>query len=327
VFRLLARENQRALLEAVLFAEMTAGGREAAAPGPQNGDFTRAFTALTTYFPGSNPDVDAGETNPYAGDISLFFSRIYTLAGGTVSLLAPGGGVNVGLAAPPAAFGLDKPPAELGLVVQSVGNVNALVFGDFQVNESRTFAADGGNILVWSTRGDIDAGRGAKNAISAPPPTVTIDSNGRTVTVLPAALTGSGIQTIASTAGREPGDVDLFAPRGVVDAGDAGIVAGNLTIAATAVLGANNIQVSGTSVGVPVDAGGLGASLAAVSSTGSSVSASATDSIASSAQERKPSTSPLADAALGFLDVFLEGFGPEVCRPNDQECLERTKRE
>ncbi len=56
----------------------------------------------------------------------------------------------------------------------------------------------------------------------------------------------------------------LAAPRGVVNAGDAGIVAGNLTIAATAVLGADNISVTGVAVGVPVDTGGLGASLAGV---------------------------------------------------------------
>jgi Filamentous haemagglutinin family outer membrane protein len=44
----------------------------------------------------------------------------------------------------------------------------------------------------------------------------------------------------------------LLPPRGTVDAGDAGIrVSGNLVIAAFQVLNANNIQVQGTSVGVP----------------------------------------------------------------------------
>ena len=94
------------------------------------------------------------------------------------------------------------------------------------------FAADGGDILVWSTRGDIDAGRGAKTAISAPPPTITFDENGR-----PHGESSRRRSPAAASRrwrhppGREPGDVDLFAPRGVVNAGDAGIVAGNLTIA------------------------------------------------------------------------------------------------
>ena len=42
------------------------------------------------------------------------------------------------------------------------------------------------------------------------------------------------------------------APKGTVNAGDAGIRAGNLNIAALVVLGADNITVSGTSAGTPV---------------------------------------------------------------------------
>src|SRR5262249_12346816 len=94
-FRTFNRTEQRPLLEQILFAELRAGGREAAAPGPKNNDFTRAFAALQSYFPGANPDLDAGETNPYGGDIGLFFSRVYTLAGGDINLLAPGGGIDV----------------------------------------------------------------------------------------------------------------------------------------------------------------------------------------------------------------------------------------
>jgi filamentous hemagglutinin len=48
------------------------------------------------------------------------------------------------------------------------------------------------------------------------------------------------------------GSVFLLAPRGTVDAGDAGIrVSGNLIIDALVVLNANNIQVQGTTTGVP----------------------------------------------------------------------------
>jgi hypothetical protein len=254
-FQALDASRQRAFLEPLLFNELRAGGRIAATPGPMNNDFGRAVRALQGVLPGSLPDIERGESNAFDGNVRLFFSRLYTLAGGDISVLAPGGEINVGLATPPTAFGVGKAPSELGMVVQQAGSVAALAYDDFQVNESRVFAADGGDILVWSTEGDIDAGRGAKTAISAPPPRVTIDENGQTRVQFPAALTGSGIQTLATSPGRKPGDVDLFAPRGVVNAGDAGIVAGNLTIAATAVLGADNIQVSGVSVGVPVDTG------------------------------------------------------------------------
>jgi hypothetical protein len=321
----LGTERQAALVERVLFAELRASGRAAAQAGPDNADFSRGFAALTTLYPGSNPALETGETNPYDGDVSLFFSRVYTLDGGDVALTVPGGFVNAGLASPPLAFGVFKRPSDLGIVVQSTGSVSAAAFGDFQVNESRVFAADGGDILVWSTRGDIDAGRGAKTAISAPPPTITIDPNGNPVVTFPAALTGSGIQTLATSAGTKPGNVDLFAPRGVVNAGDAGIVAGNLTIAATAVLGADNIQVSGVSVGVPVDTGGFAAALTGVSAVASSAANAAEDNV-TAAREAEETATPLADQALGFLDVFITGFGEpdadtdETCDPGEPGC-------
>jgi hypothetical protein len=318
-FAALAPDEQFLLCEQVLFAEIRAGGRSAAAPGPTHDDYTRSFNALNTLFPHAT-DPTAAPAD-YPGQISLYFSRIYTLDGGSVSLLAPGGGVNAGLANPPAAFGLSKDPSQLGIVAQATGDISSVVFGDFLVNESRVFAADGGNILAWSTYHDIDAGRGAKTAISAPPPTVTLDANGHLVTVFPAALQGSGIQALATSAGVNPGDVDLFAPHGVVNAGDAGIVAGNLTIGATAVLGRDNISVSGTSVGVPVEVSGLSASLAGSSAVASSASLAASESVGSKANEAN--SAPLSQAALSWLDVFVEGFGEEVCKPNDTECLKR----
>jgi Filamentous haemagglutinin family outer membrane protein len=66
-------------------------------------------------------------------------------------------------------------------------------------------------------------------------------------------VTGAGIATLQTIPDTPPGDVFLIAPRGTVDAGAAGIrVSGNLFVAALVVLNANNIQVQGTSTGVPV---------------------------------------------------------------------------
>ena len=315
-FEQLDEPLQEAFAEQVFFAELRTSGREAAQPGELNNDFTRGFDALTTLFPGSNPAIEDGEVNAYSGDVRLFFSRVYTLDGGNIRILVPGGEINAGLATPPTSFGVDKSASQLGIVAQRFGDIQGFSFGDFAVNESRVFAADGGDILIWSTRGDIDAGRGAKTAISAPPPVITIDPvTGATTTEFPAALTGSGIQTLATTPGVEPGNVDLFAPRGVVNAGDAGIVAGNLTIAAVAVLGADNIQVSGISVGVPtqsVPTAGLGNASAVASSAQNTAQAAAVPQ----ASDEESST-PLADQALGFLDVFILGFGD--CNPETGE--------
>ena len=319
-FKLLPTREQAPLIQTVFFDELLASGSAAAANGPLHDNFTRGYEAIQALFPGGVPTLTKTGPNPYVGDLTLYFSRIYTLDGGDINLSAPGGNIDVGLASPPASFGITKQPSDLGIVAQSTGSVNAYSYGNFEVNESRVFAADGGNILIWSTQGNIDAGRGAKTAISAPPPTITYLDGVPTVTFA-GALDGSGIQTLATTPGVSPGNVGLFAPNGVVNANDAGIVAGNLTIAATAVLGAGNIKVSGVSIGVPVEATGLGASLAAVSAVGSSASEAATASVVENAN--RATAAPIAEAAIGWLDVFLEGFGPDVCKPQDLECIKR----
>jgi filamentous hemagglutinin len=250
----LSEQQKTPFLQTVLQEELRASAIYAASTDPtKHGDYSRGFTAMNTLF----PDGDA-----YKGDIALYFSRIYTRDGGAITLLTPGGGVNAGLASPPSSFGIEKAADQLGIATQRGGNIGIIMDKDLQVNESRVFAINNSDIMVWSSNGDIDAGRGAKTAISAPEAVINYDRDGRPNVVYSASLAGSGIQTRTTTAEFSQGNVVLAAPRGVVNAGDAGIVAGNLTIAATAVLGADNIKVSGVSVGVPVDTGGLGASLA-----------------------------------------------------------------
>lgn len=321
IFGGMSQGLRTAFVEQVFFDLLRTNGRSAAAAGPTHNNFSGAYTGLQTLFPGANPNLSAGETDPYSGDILLYFSKVYTNQGGDISLLAPGGQINAGLAQPPSAFGVGKTPDQLGIVVQTTGSINAFSYGDFQVNQSRVFSSDGGNILVWSTEGNIDAGRGSKTSLSAAPATVTIDpQSGAPIVTLTAPLTGSGIQALATSPGTTAGDVDLFAPHGVVNANDAGIVANNLTIAATAVLGTNNIVVTGTSVGVPVPVTGLGA--AAVGASSSAASA-VTAGTSFSENRDDQSKSPAADTALGWLDVFVLGFGEETCKAEDAECMKR----
>jgi len=273
------------------YNELGAAGREA--NNPDIHSYQRGFDAIRTLFP---------EGVAYAGDLSLFFSKIYTLSGGDINLLVPGGLVNAGLAnLPPTAP--KKSPSELGIVAQSTGSVRAFVRDDFLVNQSRVFTLQGGDILMWSSQGNIDAGRGAKTAISAPPPKFHIDSNGNVTFDTANAIAGSGIRAIVTNKNVTPGDVNLIAPAGEVNAGDAGIgAAGNLNIAAARVVGANNIQVGGIATGVPVaDTGGLSAGLVGAGNVASSVAKSTDDAVKSLTQN--------GDSGLSFLDVEVTGFG------------------
>jgi hypothetical protein len=53
-----------------------------------------------------------------------------------------------------------------------------------------------GDEIIWSTRGDIDAGRGAKTARVPSAPEVVTDTDGVTKVLERADITGSGIGTI-----------------------------------------------------------------------------------------------------------------------------------
>jgi hypothetical protein len=247
------------------------------------------------------------------------------LSGGDITLLVPGGGINVGLATVPALLS-QRAPSTLGIVAEGSGDVDIYTQGDIDVNASRIFTLGGGNILIWSDEGSIDAGRGAKTSVSAPPPTVLFNSNGTVSLSFAGAATGSGIRTIQTDPDAAAGDVDLIAPVGTVNAGDAGIgAAGNINIAARSVIGASNINFGGTATGVPAAISSIGASLSSASSAGTGASNAAANAVASNAAADKEAAAPLAENALTWLDVFVTGLGEENCKPDDIECLKRQK--
>jgi hypothetical protein len=212
-----------------------------------------------------------------------------------------------------------KDSSKLGIIANFQGHINAFMNDDFVVNQSRVFALGGDNILIWSSEGDIDAGRGAKSAFTASSPTLGTDANGNTILVISPSVSGSGIRTVG-TLDKAAGDVFLFAPKGVVNASEAGIAGNNVTISATAVLGAGNIQVSGVSTGVPAAASGsIAGSLSGVSNLSNSVSQVAQDSSGMSDDNEKTSKS----FKLGVLSIDILGYGDST--PNKDEDDKKNK--
>ncbi len=289
---LIVQPQLNVILTQVFFNELKIAGSASAgnkALGNQGG-----FTAIDTLFPG----------NQWKGDLNLFFSKLQTVNGGGINLLVPGGQVNAGLAVAPSGAGA-KSADKLGIVAQAQGDINAFVKNDFIVNTSRVFTLGGGDILIWSSEGNIDAGKGAKSALAVTVDAPYYDSNNQLVIPAPKITSGSGIRTAASP-GTPAGNVFLFAPQGVVNAGEAGIGGTNVTISATAVLGANNIQVGGVSTGVPAaSTGSLAAGLTGTSNMTANVSQVAqavTGVDEKGAQNNK-------NAALGMFSVEVLGFG------------------
>jgi len=178
---------------------------------------------------------------------------------------------------------------------------------DFLVNQSRVFTLQGGDILIWSSEGNIDAGKGAKTATATPPPQVVIRGD-RIILDTSRSVEGSGIGVLLAREGVEPGDVDLIAPKGEVNAGDAGIrVAGNLNIAALRVVGAGNIQVGGVSTGV---AAPTSANVGGLAGT-SSVSQEAAKSAQQATEQAAQATVASREAKPSFLTVEVIGLGED----------------
>jgi filamentous hemagglutinin family protein len=237
-----------------LFTAARTSGRDAVQPGGvHTGDYARGYAAVELVFPGLAQRDAAGALEPPVGSLNLFASRVRTDRGGNIDILVPGGGIVVGLPDTPLDLvgpGAIRGSGALGILTAAGGGVRALTRDDILVNQSRILTVAGGDILLWVSEGNIDAGRGAKTATAVPPPQVVTLPDGRVVIEVQGAAQGSGIGAL-SVPGVEAGTVDLFAPRGTVDAGDAGIRAGNLFIGALVVLGADNIAVGGAAVGVP----------------------------------------------------------------------------
>ena len=286
------QQRHLAQLLTVLFQEIKeSASAAAAAPESQRAAlYKRGFDAIQTMFPGQD----------YAGDLSLVFSQIKTLAGGDINLVVPGGKIDVGLAGKQG--GVSKRADQLGIVVQQQGDLNILTEGDVNVNQSRVFTMGGGDILAWSSKGDIDAGKGAKSAISAPKPVTTIDAEGNIKTVFPPIFSGSGIQAIGG------GNVFLAAPAGVVDAGEAGISGDKVIIAALSVIGASNIQSSGGTVGVPVTVSAP-VSAAGADNAAASASKAAAQSSADSNGDDDGDTENKKKTTVSILSADVIGFG------------------
>jgi len=284
-FNALAPEQQRIFLRSVYFAELKAGGREYNDLGsPRYGSYLRGRDMIRTLFPGTGTD-----GNPVArnGDIVMFGgSGVRTLFGGDIQMLTPGGKQVIGVEG-------QVPPASSGLLTQGAGDIQLYSKGSILLGLSRIMTTFGGSIQGWSAEGDINAGRGAKTTVLYTPPKRVYDVMGN-VTVSPnVPSSGAGIATLSPIPEVPGGDVDLVAPLGTIDAGEAGIrVSGNVNFAALQVVNAANVQVQGKSTGLPVVASvnvGALTNASAVASTAASAAQDAMSRERAAARQALPS--------------------------------------
>jgi filamentous hemagglutinin family protein len=237
-------EQQRVFARSVYFSELRAGGREYNDPTSRRfGSYLRGRQAIASLF----PDKDAqGRPIQRDGTITMFGpSGIRTDFGGAIQTLTPGGKLIVGVE------GL-APPATSGLLTQGAGDIQVYSKDSVLLGLSRIMTTFGGGILVWSAEGDINAGRGSKTSLLYTPPLRVYDGMGNITLSPQVPSSGAGIATLNPIPEVPRGDVDLIAPLGTVDPGEAGIrVSGDINVAALRVVNAANIQAQGESRGIP----------------------------------------------------------------------------
>lgn len=239
------------------------------------------------------------------GNILVYGSQYKTEQGGAVDLMAPKGSVIAGLSSIP--FYLQsKAASENGIFTVRGGEIRVLVGQDFIVNQGRVFTLGGGDITMISQYGNIDAGRGSKTASSAPPPLLTTDASGNTKIDISGSISGSGIATLKTSEKQASSDVVALAPRGIFDAGDAGVRStGKVQIEAAVVLNANNITAAGGVTGtVVVDSGAAPAP--AASNTSSTTPDASRAAAATAAQSLT-------------LSVDVMGYGSEAAADEDSD--------
>lgn len=303
----LTPEVQDQLALKIFFLVLRDAGRDHNDPNSLGfGNYANAYTAIATLFPGETQE----------GNISLTSRGIKTANGGDILLFAPGGALNVGVDA------TGNLAADQGILTQAGGNISIFTRDNINVGTSRIFTLRGGDEVLFSSLGNIAAGASSKTVQAAPPTRVLIDpQTGDVKTDLAGLATGGGIGVLESVAGVPPSDVDLIAPQGTIDAGDAGIrVSGNLNLAALIVVNAGNIQVGGSSAGVPtVAAPNIGGLTVAANAIG------AANNAAIDANQTRGGAAP--EAVPSIISVEVLGYGGGGSDDEDEEEKKRRRQQ
>ncbi|HWV51692.1 filamentous haemagglutinin family protein [Pseudorhodoplanes sp.] len=302
--------------------------------------YSRGYTAVNTLFPASlgytENGLDGGAKSDnmvHTGDLDLRLATIETLYGGNVTILGPGGRVLAGSVVATSAqierrnyvglslfkpvqnityggngsYILAIPPGFEGVLTQRGGFINTFTDGDFLLNQSRLFTVSGGDITMWSSNADLNGGQGAKTTPNFPPVVVRLNEDMIPTVDRTGATTGAGIATFPAKPGEPAPNVYLLAPRGTVDAGDAGVrSAGDISVAALTIANADNFRASGNVSGLPTlvapNIGGL--------SEASNAAGQAAKQMGEQKQETQAQPSIIIVEVLGFGGSGAEGSTP-----------------
>lgn len=255
-FQGLSTDLQHVFIDQVFFAELKAVGIDQ--KGGTSSDTQRGYRMIETMFParlGYTANVLGSGSNGASqlvrtGDMNLLHATVQTQLGGDISMFGPGGNIIVGsLAAEPnSALKL----RDIGILTLGGGAINTFTDESVLVNSSRVLTTQGGDILMWSSNGNLDAGRGSKTTLSAPALQVLYDQDDYQSIDLGGFVTGAGIGTLQASSKAAASQLYLLAPRGTIDFGTAGVRAsGSAVFVAPVIANVSNFQVQGSTTGIP----------------------------------------------------------------------------
>ncbi|WP_310474883.1 filamentous hemagglutinin family protein, partial [Sandarakinorhabdus sp.] len=331
------------LLDRVYFNELASPSRPDGASSQQ---FIRGYRAVDLLFPGANGytanDLGGtvnGGTRVLTGNLDLRLATLETQRGGDITILGPGGRVLGGSVVSTAAQAtrrgaevgpgislfqgfrrasfnnapairiFDIPRGFEGVLTLRGGSIRGFTDGDFLLNQSRLFTLAGGDVTLWSSNGDLNAGQGAKTSANNPPVVVRFDPNGVGTLDQAGTVAGAGIAALQPAGVDKAPDVTLIAPVGTVDAGDAGVRAsGNVFVAAARVANADNFKVGGSAFG---NIGGT------IVDTGAAASANAASAAAAQAATAVNPSGGKAGDDRARISVEVLGFAG---RADDDPC-------
>jgi filamentous hemagglutinin family protein len=243
-FLTLNSNAQTVFLRQLYFEELNASGLEYNDPSSVRiKSYVRGKDAIAALFPAVNA---SGQQLSYAGDITMSGgSGIHTDFGGGIETLTPGGQTIIGVEG-------TAPPASAGVITQGSGDIDIYALDSVLLGESRVLTTFGGDIVIWSAQGDINAGRGSKTTIDYTPLQRVYDNYGNVFLSPTVPSSGAGIATLNPVPSVPAGNINLVAPLGTIDASEAGIrSSGNLNLAGLQVLNCGNCSSQGTTAGAP----------------------------------------------------------------------------
>ncbi|MDQ8757557.1 filamentous hemagglutinin family protein [Sphingosinicella sp. LHD-64] len=297
-FNGLPDHSRQAFLQGVFFDELRATGLDYNDPeSPRFQQSTRGYDAVARLFTADPETIERG------GNIILNNQPIETRDGGDINILVPYGTLSIGTLFTPSFFD----PNTSGIVTRRGGDIRIMTDRNIDLFTSRVFTLQGGDILMWTSNGDITAGAGAKTAVRQAPLTYALSNDGFTTVDVFGLQTGSGIGVLDALDGRdedrEPSRLDLIALRGEVNAGDAGIrVVGDANIAALRIVGVDNIQISGEAIGLP--------EIVEINTGALTAASSATSAVVAEATRLAERSRPAVQTELPtILNVRFLGFG------------------